>query len=46
MRRIRIEQKQRRPREDRSSVLPLDPRDQDILRAKRAVSVSLREKRI
>ncbi len=46
MRRIKIEPKQRRPREDRSPVLPLDPRDQDILRAKRAASVSFRDKRI
>jgi hypothetical protein len=46
MRRIKIEHKTRRPKEDRSPVLPLDPRDPDILRAKRAGSVSFRDKRI
>jgi len=46
MRRIRIEQKQRRSKEDRPAVLPMDPRDQDVLRAKRSGSVSFRDKRI
>jgi hypothetical protein len=46
MRRMKIEHKQRRPKEDRSPVLPLDPRDQDVLRAKRSGSVSFRDKRI
>lgn len=46
MRRIKMEHKQRRPKEDRSPVLPLDPRDPDVLRAKRAGSVSFRDKRI
>jgi hypothetical protein len=46
MRRIKMEHKQRRPKEDRSQVLPLDPRDPDVLRAKRAGSVSFRDKRI
>ena len=46
MRRMKIEPKQRRPKEDRSQVLPLDPRDQDVLRAKRSGSVSFRDKRI
>ena len=35
MKRIRIERKVCRPREDRYEVLPFDPRDPDILRAKR-----------
>ena len=34
MRQIRIQNKTRRPREDRSPILPLDPRDPDIARAK------------
>jgi hypothetical protein len=46
MRRIRIEAKDRRPREGRESpVLPLDPRDPDILRAKRATDSSFRDRR-
>jgi hypothetical protein len=36
MKRIRIEYpKSRRSRDDRSPVLPLDPRDPDVVRAKR-----------
>ena len=35
MRRMRIEQKARRTREERPFALPLDPRDPEILRAKR-----------
>ena len=35
MQRIRIEQRTTRDRRDRYAVLPLDPRDPDILRAKR-----------
>jgi len=46
MRRIRVEQKQRRPREDRAPVLPSDPRDPDVVRAKRVESVALRDKRL
>ena len=34
MRRMRIEQKARRTREERPIALPLDPRDPEILRAK------------
>ena len=36
MRQIRMEKKVRRAGEDRNPVLPLDPRDPDMLRAKRA----------
>ena len=36
MRRIRLEKTARRAAEDRNPVLPLDPRDADVLRAKRA----------
>ena len=46
MRRIRIEQKPRRPREDRPAILPLDARDPDVVRAKRAASPALRDKRL
>ena len=35
MRQTQIERKPRREREERLPVLPLDPRDQDIVRAKR-----------
>ena len=35
MQRIRIERRTTRDRRDRYAVLPLDPRDPDILRAKR-----------
>lgn len=35
MRRIRVEQKGKRNREDRSPVLSLDPTDPDVVRAKR-----------
>ncbi len=34
MRRVRIERKQAKTREERSSVLRLDPRDPDVVRAK------------
>jgi hypothetical protein len=34
MRQIRIQNKTRRPREDRPPLLPLDPRDPDVVRAK------------
>lgn len=44
MRRIRMDQKPRRDRGDRTPVLPLDARDQDILRAKRLGRSSLKEK--
>jgi len=43
MRRVRIERKNRRAREDRDPVLPLDPRDPDVLRAKRTVPVEPKE---
>jgi hypothetical protein len=46
MRRIRIEHKTRRHRDDRSPVLPLDPRDLDVVRAKRSASAALRDKRL
>ena len=46
MRRVRLEQKSKRDREDRTPVLPIDPRDQDIIRAKRTSSDSLRDKRL
>ncbi len=35
MKQIRIQKKVPRPRRDRYEVLPLDPRDPDIVRAKR-----------
>jgi len=35
MRQIRIERKPRRDRDDRTPPLPLDPRDPDVVRAKR-----------
>jgi hypothetical protein len=34
MRRIRIEQKSQRHRDDRVPALPIDPRDPDVVRAK------------
>jgi len=34
MRRVRIERRVGKVREDRASILPLDPRDQAVLRAK------------
>jgi len=34
MRRIRTEHKTRRVREDRTPILPIDPRDPDVVRAK------------
>jgi hypothetical protein len=46
MRRVKVEHKPRRSKEERLSVLPIDPRDQDVLRAKRGGSVSFRDKRI
>lgn len=46
MRRVRIEQKARREKEDRTPVLPVDPRDPEILRAKRSASVDSRDKRL
>jgi len=36
MKQIRMEKRARRAAEDRNPVLPLDPRDPDVLRAKRA----------
>jgi hypothetical protein len=45
MRRIRIEHKPKRHRDDRSpSSLPFDPRDPDILRAKRLAPSASRSK--
>ncbi len=38
MRRIRVEQRTRRLEHDRVHILPLDPRDPDILRAKHAAA--------
>jgi hypothetical protein len=46
VRRVRIEQKARRGKEDRTPVLPVDPRDPEVLRAKRAASGELRDKRL
>ena len=46
MRRVRIEQKARREKEDRTPILPVDPRDQEIIRAKRSSSIGLRDKRL
>ncbi len=46
MRRVKIEQKARREKDDRAPVLPVDPRDPDIVRAKRSTSIGLREKRL
>jgi hypothetical protein len=46
MRRVRIEQKARREKEDPTPILPVDPRDQDILRAKRTASDDARDKRL
>ena len=47
MRRVRIEHKPRRPRDDRSPALPVDPRDPDVVRAKRSsLPISFRDRRI
>jgi hypothetical protein len=46
MRRVRLEQKNKREREDRSPVLPIDPRDQDVIRAKTSSSETPRDKRL
>ncbi|MGH2555402.1 MAG: hypothetical protein ACRDHO_06765 [Actinomycetota bacterium] len=46
MRRVRLVQKDKRDREDRSPVLPIDPRDQDVLRAKASNSETPRGKRL
>ena len=46
MRRVRVEQKTRRDKDDRTPVLPVDPRDPDIARAKRTGSIELRDKRL
>ncbi len=46
MRRVKIEQKVRREKDDRAPVLPVDPRDPDIIRAKRSMSIGLRDKRL
>jgi hypothetical protein len=46
MRRVRIEQKARRDKDDRPPVLPVDPRDPDVVRAKRTGSIDLRDKRL
>ena len=44
MKRIRVDHKPRRIRDDRAPILPFDPRDPDILRAKR-LAEELRRKR-
>ena len=41
MKRIRIERRKATGRDDRNPVLPLDPRDPDLLRAKRALPSQL-----
>jgi hypothetical protein len=46
MRKVRIEHKARRVWDYRSAVLPLDPRDPEILRAKRVSTASFRDKRL
>ena len=46
MRRVRVEQKSRRDKDDRPPVLPVDPRDPDVVRAKRSSSIELRDKRL
>jgi hypothetical protein len=46
MRRVRIEQKARREKEDRTPILPVDPRDPEIIRAKRSSSIGMRDKRL
>ena len=42
MRRIQIDPKAKRHRDDRAPVPPLDPRDPDILRVKRASETTSR----
>ena len=37
MQRIRVQPKSRKPREDVFTVLPFDPRDPDVVRAKEAM---------
>ncbi len=44
MRRIQIDPKVRRHRDDRAPTLPLDPRDPDVLRAKRATDTTLKDR--
>ena len=44
MRRIRIEHNPRRDRDERAPILPFDPRDPDVQRAKR-LAEELRRKR-
>jgi hypothetical protein len=46
MRRVRLEQRNKRDREDRSPVLPIDPRDQAVIRAKASSSETPRDKRL
>lgn len=42
MRQVRIERKSKVPREARNPILPLDPRDPDVMRAKSPGSLSTR----
>ena len=42
MTRIRVQQKVRREREDRTPVLPLDPRDPDLVRIKGDTDTTVR----
>ena len=44
MRRIQIDPKVRRHRDDRTPTLPLDPRDPDVLRAKRATDTTFKDR--
>jgi hypothetical protein len=44
MRQIRIERKPRRERDDRSSPPSLDPRDPDVVRAKRLAAIGAQPK--
>jgi hypothetical protein len=46
MRRVRIEPKARREKDDSPPVLPIDPRDPDVVRVKRSGSDELRDKRL
>ncbi len=44
MRRLQIDPKARRHRDDRAPMPPLDPRDPDILRVKRASDTTSRDR--
>jgi hypothetical protein len=44
MRQMRIERKSKIPREARNPILPLDPRDPDVLRAKEPGGTPIRSR--